>query len=99
MADPADETAARFDEHKRQIERERQKAKDLKAKADAIEAQTNAQARRIDVGLPLTDACPDCWVERGETNIIVPRHHPDPNRFDRWGCPKCGWSFDVSISH
>jgi len=95
MPVPPRETAARFEEHKRRIARERQKIEELKSEAEAIDAKTVAQARRIDVGLPLTDACPDCWVQRGETNIIIARRHPDPDHFDRWGCSKCGWYFDV----
>ena len=90
-----DPAAERFDQYKRKIERERQEAEKLKAQANAIEAKTNAQLSRIERGLPESDACPDCWVERGETSIFVARTADDPSRFDRWGCPKCGWHFDV----
>lgn len=95
MTELADETAARFQELKRAIDQKREQAKELNAQAKAIEAETDAQARRIDVGLPLTDACPDCWVHRGETNILIPRRAADPSRFDRWGCAKCGWYFEL----
>jgi hypothetical protein len=45
----------------------------------------------------LEDACPDCWVLRGETNIIVAHHHPNPDKFDRMGCPKCSWGYDTPV--
>ncbi len=95
MADPADETRVRFEQHKNKITRERQKAQELKAEAEAIEAQTSAKLSRIQKGLPESDSCPDCWVERGDAITIVSRTAADPAHFDRWACPKCGYGFDV----
>ena len=68
MADPFDETNARFERHQHRIAREHLKAEEPEAEANAIKANIAAQSRRIDAGLPLTDACPDCWVVRGEIN-------------------------------
>lgn len=83
-----------FENHRRKIERRAQDAQEHQAQADAITAEIREQQARINAGPPEADACPDCWVERGDTNIIVARRAADPSRFDRWGCPKCGFHFD-----
>ena len=69
----SDDIAIRFQQHKHRVAHERQKAKELKAQADTIKSNTNAEARRIDAGLPHPHACPDCWVGAGDTSLVVAR--------------------------
>lgn len=92
-----EEAEARFNAFRRAIERRAKEAEDLEAKAKAIKAEIHAEQTRINQGLPESDACPDCWVKRGETVIFVARTADDHANFDRWGCPNCGWYFDVPL--
>ncbi len=94
---PLEDVTARFEQLKRQITSERKKAEVLKAEANAIEAQTNAQFARIEQGLPEPDTCPDCWVRLGVINPMIATRAADPIHFDRWECrARCGYYFDIS---
>jgi hypothetical protein len=95
MAKPSDEVAARFEDYGHRFRHEAEKAEKFEAEAKAIKAKIHIEQARVKKGLPESDACPDCWVLHGETNIIIARRADDPSRFDRWASPKCGWYFDI----
>src|SRR3954463_3715926 len=95
MTDASVEAAKRLLQHRRHFDKETKKAEELEAQALSIRASTSAQKARADQGLPAADACPDCWVLRGKKIIIVHRVSEKNNKFDRWGCPECGWHFDT----
>jgi hypothetical protein len=69
-----DDIAARLHEHKRRLDKQY--------------ADIAAKKLRAETPPPDPHACPDCWVERGETNIIIAL----PTQDDRWGCSSgCGF--------
>lgn len=86
-----------FDQHVARLHREKLEADKLETQAAETKNKLSNQISRVKTGLPLEDACPDCWVLRGETNIIVAHHHPNPDKFDRMGCPKCSWGYDTPV--
>ena len=95
MADADREIARRLLHHRQHFEREEGKAQKLEAEAQAIRARISAEKARADQGLPEADACPDCWVLHEKTVTMVPKVSVKHDKFDRWGCPSCGWHFDV----
>ncbi|HXR94825.1 MAG TPA: hypothetical protein VN718_03045 [Rhizomicrobium sp.] len=95
MADADREIARRLLHHRQHFEREEGKAQKLEAEAQGIRARIGAEKGRADQGLPDADACPDCWVQHGKKVTMVPKVSVKHDKFDRWGCPSCGWHFDV----
>ena len=95
MADADREIARRLLHHRQHFKREEQKAQKLEAEALALRARILAEKARADQGLPDTEACPDCWVLHGKKITMVPKVSAKHDKFDRWGCPSCGWHFDV----
>ncbi len=95
MADAEREIAKRLLQYRHHFDGEIKRAEEVEAQARAIRAHIGTQLARLDQGLPAPDACPDCWVQRGKNVMVVPRLSPEHDKFDRWGCPSCGWYFDV----
>ena len=91
------EIAKRFEEHKWKVERAAQRVEQEKAELEAKYFKAMAYKRRVDAGLPLPDACPDCWVERGEIRKIEAATADDPAHYDRFRCRTCGYAYDVRI--
>lgn len=98
MADASREVAKRLLHHRHHFDEEIKKAQQLEAQAQSIRTGISAQKARADQGLPAPDACPDCWVQHGKKVTVVPRVSLKHDKFDRWGCPGCGWFYDV-ITH
>lgn len=97
MADSDREIARRMLHHRQHFAREEKRAQELEAQAQAMRARISAEKARADQGLPEADACPDCWVLHGRKITLMPRVSPKHDKFDRWGCPGCGWHFDVLV--
>jgi hypothetical protein len=97
MAEASREIAKRLLQHRHHFDTETKKAQELEAQAQSIRARISAEKARADQGLPDPDACPDCWVLHGKKITVMPRVSPKHDKFDRWGCPSCGWYFDVLI--
>jgi hypothetical protein len=95
MADADREIAKRLLQYRHLFDGELKKAEELEAHAQNIRALIAVQKARVDQGLPSPDACADCWVQRGKNVMVVPRVSPGHDKLDRWGCPNCGWHFDV----
>ena len=95
MADADREIAKRMLQYRQLFDSEIKKAEELEAQAQAVRARISAQNARVDQGLPMPDACPDCWVQHGKKVTVVPRVSQKHDKFDRWGCPGCGWYFDI----
>ena len=94
-----DELARRLEYHKRNISREAKEAEDLEAQAQSIRAGIIEKQLRLQAAVPERDACPDCWVERGEVNTMVSARSDDPERFERRQCSaRCGYYYDVSTT-
>jgi hypothetical protein len=89
-----DEIRRHFDDYKHRINRETEKAKELHAQAEAIDAKAQEKSLRIELGLPAADVCPYCWIERGERVPMTAATADVPSRYDRWRCRKCGFAFD-----
>jgi hypothetical protein len=89
------EIARRMLQHRNHVNSEIKKAGELEAQAQTIKARIGVQNARVEQGLPMPDACPDCWVQHGKKVTVVPRVSQKHDKFDRWGCPGCGWNFDV----
>ncbi|HUO03072.1 MAG TPA: hypothetical protein VMU31_09850 [Rhizomicrobium sp.] len=95
MADADREIARRLLHHRQHFEREERAASDLEAQAHAIRTRIHAAKERADRGLPSPDTCPDCWVLHAKKVAVVPKVSVRHDKYDRWGCPDCGWHFDV----
>ena len=95
MADIPDELAQEYHNYKVRLQRKRAEADEYQARADQIKAEMKEQEARLSAGPSDPHSCPHCFMERGETNTIVARTAADPEHFDRWACPKCGFYFDV----
>ncbi len=88
------ETTERLEEHKRDIENAAVEAKRLTSEAQAKDRHVQAQMLRYQQGLPSPQACPDCWMDRGEISIMRTATADDPAQFDRFACGRCGYFFD-----
>lgn len=95
MADAHREIAKRLLQYRQHFDNEIKKAEVLEAQAQTIRAHISAQNARVDQGLPAPEACPNCWVQHGKQVTIVPRVSQKHDKLDRWGCPSCGWYFDI----
>ena len=97
MAEADREIARRLLHHRQHFEREERQAQKLEEEARAIRMRIGAEKTRADQGLPNPDSCPDCWVLHGKTVTVVPKVSVKHDKYDRWGCPGCGWHFDVLV--
>ncbi len=95
MADANREIARRFLQYRQHFDTETKKADEMEAQALAIRTRISTQRARVEQGLPAPDACPDCWVQRGNRVTVVPRVSQEHDKFDRWACTSCGWHFDI----
>ena len=93
----ADEMARRLEYHKRNTNRETREAEELEAQAQTIKASIIEKQLRLKAGLPERDACPDCWLERGEVNPMISAPSDDPTRFERMRCSaRCGYYYEIA---
>ena len=73
------------------------RASDLRSQATDLEAENAAalpRLRRAQETMP-ADACPQCWIDRGERNPL--EAHSDAEGVDFFQCPSCGHTIEAPI--
>jgi rubrerythrin len=77
------------------LKKQYQEAEQQKAAADKKATDLREAIKRVEAPIQAENSYPRCSIHNGINSTMRPMPAPNPDRYDRWSCPACGYTVDI----